>query len=274
MKVKHNKKRNTAFLYESLITELTRTIVRRQTEKKQKVMEVLKKYFKHGSPLKQELDIYRSVLESDKMSKTISERFLFETKKDYNLLDKKQIFNQQTQLIKEVNQNLSNLVFSNFISNYKDIGSLYQYFNSDKSKAKVRLILEQRIINLLTTEKNKKPPEMKHIDNLTYNTFINKFNETYDKTLRKEQKDLLINYITSFSNNGLGLKCFLNEEIMRLKEQVERCRETNKIKNNDNFFENTNRVLEKLNSYKKNPITEEVVKEIFYIQDFVLEVLQ
>jgi flagellin-specific chaperone FliS len=45
MRVRHNKKRNTAFLYESLITELTKAIVRGQEEKKQKVLETIKKYF-------------------------------------------------------------------------------------------------------------------------------------------------------------------------------------------------------------------------------------
>jgi len=36
MKMKHNKKRNTAFLYESLIKELTKAIVRKQTDPKNK----------------------------------------------------------------------------------------------------------------------------------------------------------------------------------------------------------------------------------------------
>ena len=43
--MKHNKKRNTAFLYESLIKELTKAIVRKQEEKK----EALEKYGAEGS---------------------------------------------------------------------------------------------------------------------------------------------------------------------------------------------------------------------------------
>ena len=274
MRVKHNKKRNTAFLYESVITELTKAIVRGQQEKKQKVLETIKKYFNTGTPLKKELEIYKSILESDKMSPNLSQRFLFEVKKDFDSLDKKEIFNQQTELIKEINESYSNSVFSNFISNYKNIGSLYQYFNSEGANAKTRLILEQRVVGMLASTKTEEKQEMKHIDSLEYKTFVNKFNETYDNTLRKEQKDLLTNYITSFSDNGLGLKSFLNEEVARLKEQVTKCSETDKIKNNKEFYDNTQRVLEKLESYKKTPITEELVREIFYIQDFVSEVLE
>ena len=38
-----------------------------------------------------------------------------------------------------------------------------------------------------------------------YNTFIEKFNDTYGNCLRKEQKDLLTNYIVSFTDNFLGI---------------------------------------------------------------------
>ena len=42
MKMKHNKKRNTAFLYESLIKELTRSIIRKENKKKDKIVEMKK----------------------------------------------------------------------------------------------------------------------------------------------------------------------------------------------------------------------------------------
>jgi len=274
MKIKHNKKRNTAFLYESLVKELTKAVVRKQNERREKILEIVKKYFNNKSPLKEELNIYKSILESETLSVPLSQRFLFEVRKDYDRLDKKEIFNQQTLLIKEINESLSNSVFSNFISNYKDIASLSQFFSSDKTKAKYRLILEQKVVKMLTKEKQPASSNMKHIDNLTYNTFINKFNETYNKSLRKEQKDLLTNYITSFADNGLGLKSFLNEEISRLKNCVQECVETDKIKNNEHYLNNTNKILNKLESYKQIPITEKIVKEIFYIQDFILEVLE
>jgi uncharacterized protein YicC (UPF0701 family) len=113
---------------------------------------------------------------------------------------------------------------------------------------------------------------MKHIDNLTYKTFVNKFNETYEKTLRKEQKDLLTNYIVSFSDNGLGLKSFLNEEISRLKKEVGAITETQKNAKNDGISSKLERVLVKLDKFSNMPITEQLVKDIFYIQDLVEEV--
>ena len=66
MKMKHNKKRNTAFLYESLITELTKSIVKKDDVKKNTIIEIIKKYFSSGSNLKKELNLYRTILESEK----------------------------------------------------------------------------------------------------------------------------------------------------------------------------------------------------------------
>ena len=39
--MKHNKKRNTAFLYESLIKELTKSIVRKENIRKEKINYIL-----------------------------------------------------------------------------------------------------------------------------------------------------------------------------------------------------------------------------------------
>jgi hypothetical protein len=209
-------------------------------------------------------------MESKKLPKDVAQRFLFETRKDFHDLDRKNIFNQQTILIKTINETISPSVFANFISNYKNIASIGTFFDS-KLKAKSRLIVETRLIKFLTKEKLIKE-EMKHIDNLTYKTFVNKFNETYEKTLRKEQKDLLTNYIVSFSDNGLGLKSFLNEEISRLKKEVGIVTEAEKNAKNDTISSKLERVLVKLDEFSNMPITEQLVKDVFYIQDLVEEV--
>jgi hypothetical protein len=269
--MKHNKKRNTAFLYECLVKELTKAVVRNEHNKKSKIVKIIKENFKKGSALKAELDVYKSVTECQKMSKEFAQRFLVETKKDFMSIDRKQVFNEQTKLIKQMNEALSNKVFANFISNYKDLASVGQYFQDNKMKAKNRLIVESRVVNLLTTKKEEEP-EMKHIDNLTYKTFIDKFNESYGRSLREEQKNLLMNYITSFSDNGLGLKSFLNEEISRLKSCLSEATKNEKITKNGAFLAKTEQVLSKLDEFKKTPITEDMVKDVFYIQDLIAEV--
>tara|TARA_R110000824_G_scaffold87791_1_gene216180 strand:+ start:327 stop:1142 length:816 start_codon:yes stop_codon:yes gene_type:complete len=269
--MKHNKKRNTAFLYECLVKELTKAIVRKQNDRKSKIINIIKENFKKHSALKAELDVYKSIIECKKMPKGFAQRFLVETKKDFEKIDRKAVFNEQTNIIKKINEILSNEVFANFIGNYKDIASIGQYFQDNTLKAKNRLLVESRVISLLTCEKNTEP-KMRHIDNLTYKTFTDKFNQTYARTLRKEQKDLLMNYIVSFSDNGLGLKSFLNEEISRLRSTLYECTKNEKIAKNEAFLAKTEQVLKKLQEFKKTPISEDMVKDVFYIQDLIAEV--
>ena len=270
MKMKHNKKRNTAFLYECLVKELTKSIVRKDAHRQNKIISIMKEFFYKNSPLKQDLKLYRSILENNKMAKDFAVRFLFETKKDYANLDRKLIFNEQTNLIKSINENLSPSAFANFISNYKDLASIGTYFSSS-ANAKSRLLIESKLVRHLTSDKREEQ-QMKHIDNLSYKTFVNKFNETYNRSLRKEQKDLLTNYIISFSDNGLGLKTFMNEEISRLKNELGIALLNEKKSKNEEFLAKLQQVCDKLESFSKMPIDEGMVKDLFYIQNLIQEV--
>ena len=79
----------------------------------------------------------------------------------------------------------------------------------------------------------------------------------------------MTNYIVSFSDNGVGLKSFLNEEIGRLKNAVQQqIIEGSTTPNSENF----KKVKEKLDNYSKTPINQQMVEEIFYIQDLIAEV--
>ena len=236
MKMKHNKKRNTAFLYESLIKELTNSIVRQESDRKEKIIKIIKESFKNNSPLQKELCLYKSILENkDKMTKDFMDRFLVETKKDYNQSNRNDVFNAQTKLISTINKQLGPDIFNNFIPNYKDIATVGAWFQDNKSDEKTRLIIETKVKSLLIPSESEKK-KMKHIDNLTYKTFVEKFNETYKNSLRENQKNLLTNYIVSFSDNGLGLKSFVNEEIQTIKLRLEEKISSNEQKNKEKLL--------------------------------------
>jgi hypothetical protein len=61
MKIKHNKKRNTAFVYEALIREGTSAILQKDEKRKQTIVDIIKEHFKNGSILKSDLECYRSL---------------------------------------------------------------------------------------------------------------------------------------------------------------------------------------------------------------------
>ena len=64
MKNKHNKKRNTALVYEALVKEMTAAILRDDHNTKNKITNIIKKHFSFDSILKKDLECYHSVTES------------------------------------------------------------------------------------------------------------------------------------------------------------------------------------------------------------------
>ena len=79
MKFKHNKKRNTAFLYETLIKELTKAVVHKDIERKNFIVETMKQYFNSNTPLGKELRIYRDLNETAGVDLYTAERLLAES---------------------------------------------------------------------------------------------------------------------------------------------------------------------------------------------------
>jgi hypothetical protein len=118
MKLKHNKKRNTAFLYEALVKELTKSIVHGNKELKEELMLTMKEYFAPGKPLRNELDLIKALSETKHLDLFTAERLLNETKAEYSKLNKKQIFNEQSAMISRINKVIGTDVFSNFVPNY------------------------------------------------------------------------------------------------------------------------------------------------------------
>tara|TARA_B100000900_G_scaffold392826_1_gene388704 strand:- start:730 stop:1533 length:804 start_codon:yes stop_codon:yes gene_type:complete len=262
--MKHNKKRNTAFLYECLVKELTKAIIRNDNDLKIKITEVIKESFNKGTVLKKDLDIYNSLLEGTGQSEYAHAlRVIYEIKKDYDSLDRKAVFNAQTKLIKKMNESFDSGIWNNFVSNYKNMATADMFFKQEKLPAKKRLLIEHRVVEF--RRETLVESKMKHIDNLTYKTFVNKFNETYAESLRKEQRELLTNFIISFSDNGVGLKSFINEEIHRLRTSLQTL-------NEGSYAQNASKVVNKLNSFKERRLDEQMLRDLFYIQDLVHEV--
>ena len=74
MKNKHNKKRNTAFVFEALAREATVAIIKGDTERKAKVISIVRKHFTGDSLLKKDLECYRSLYENQNLDETTSKK--------------------------------------------------------------------------------------------------------------------------------------------------------------------------------------------------------
>jgi len=271
MKLKHNKKRNTAFLFESLVRELTRAVIRKDNKTKETVTTILKEHFGASSLLHKELDLYRSLCETYNLAESSAHRLLTEVRKEYKNLNKKKIFVEQSATIKRMHRELPKEVFNTFVPNYKNLATVYQIFNGELSPAK-RILLEEAVLNSMTAKTSKENKSVAQIDNLVIKNFIKKFNQKYAGMLDESQSSLLQNYILSFSDNAVGLKVFLNEEIGRLRKALKSGLRLDEIKKDEDMVKKTNKVLDVLESFKKNKINKKSLIQILQIQDLVREI--
>ena len=272
MKFKHNKKRNTIFLFEVLVKELTKSVVAEDLERKEKIMRLIKKHFKRGTALFEEYRLYKSLLESQKMAIGTAEKLLSEVKKRFEKLDKKEIFKQQSALISEVNKVLSKDIFLNFVSEYKNYATIHQILNN-KNDPRKQVVLEERLVEFMTCESsNIILGQQVPTDRLVYKSFIEKFNSTYSERINESQKKLLNKYIASFSDNGLEFKIYLNEEIGRLKESISVSLSTESVKENKVLTEKMTMLLDRVQDYRKRPINVDMVNEIYKLQSLVSEI--
>jgi|TARA_Y100000310_G_scaffold124583_1_gene123287 hypothetical protein len=270
MKVRHNKKRNSAFVYEALIKEATVAIMKKDAARKEVAANLIKKYFQRGTLLRKDLDCYRSLYENQDLDRLTSEKIVKEVKLQKRLIDPNGLFKQQSQLIRDVNVELSSGVFSNFVPNYKTLATISQIF-SDKISPKDQIILENTIINnMLKTGNGDTAGEL--IDHVVYKTFVDKFNTKYENGLLQEQKELLARYITSFVDNALELKIYLNDEIGRLKEELTQAKKIEEIKNDREMLNKTNKIIDRLNTFAQQTISEEVLMTVLRTQALVKEI--
>jgi len=272
---RHNKKRNTAFLYEALIREMTKAVVSKDDTTKTSVVQLLKEFFAPNSVLSKELALYHTLSDTDDLDPITAEKLVYQVREAHSALDKKDIYNAQSHLIKRINTQLSTGVYNNFVPNYKSIATLSQLFgsNEDVHDIKRGVILEQQIITSLTNKNNSSiESELKPIDNLVFTTFVSKFNDTYSEGLLREQKELLNRYILSFTDNGIDVKIYLNEEISRLQNALVSALGTKEISSDDNMKESVTSVLVMIEEFKTSPVDKELVEKVLKIQNVVHEI--
>lgn len=272
MKNKHNKKRNTAFLFEVIVREITNSVLEKNEQNKKFLVNVCKTFFSKNSTLRKELNLYKAVNETYEMQSSLAEKLLNEAKYQYELLDKNKIFNEQTKLINILNKFSNGKIFNTFVPEYKNLASISQIFNNTIT-IKEKVLLESVIVSKMTSSaENAELEKLQTLDALAYKLFVKKFNDQYGETLLKEQKDLLTKYVMSFADGGVEFKLFLNEEIERLKSSLKDSLKTKEITENNFLNEKTNIVLKKVEEYKKKNIDQQMVQEILKIQSLIKEI--
>ena len=238
MKLKHNKKRNTAFLYEALVRELTKAVVDKDVARTRKVKAILKEHFRSGMVLFSELGCFNALADKSSLDQYTAEKMVFRAKKEYDQLDQQDIFKEQSAVIKKVNTDLGKEVFNNFVPNYKSYATLAQIFG-DKIPVKNRVLMEQKVIETLTSAPEEQE-ELQPVDNLVVKSFTERFNDTYT-------------------------------ELLPIHESVESSLSLDEVKEDEQMVENTKQVLQQISEFNVANLGEQEILKILKLQKLVRE---
>ncbi len=269
MTLKHNKKRNTGFVYEALIRELTRAAVEGKSKRRAQIAKTIKEHFSRETLLGKELDCYRTLSEAESLSDNEAEKLVNAVKDAHNNLDQKLLFLEQSNLINLINKQFGSYVFSNYVPNYKDLATIANMFNST-TPIKTKVLMEQQIIDKICQDKELNSVNEKEVNDLVLREFTRSFNKEYSHLL-PEQRKFLTHYITSENDGGIEFKVFLNEELHRINDAVQASLLMEEVKNDEEMIESTSRVLSVIEEYKSKELGDEDLKKFMKLQKLVSE---
>jgi hypothetical protein len=269
MKIKHNKKRNTAFLFETLVRELTKSIVEKNNVRSQQIKNILSEHFRQGMVLFSELDCFRSLTDHNTaLDHYTAEKMVHQARRAYDELDRENVFAEQSRVIKKINQDLGKETFNNFVPNYKSYATLSQIFGKNIS-VKSRVLLEKKIIDGLTTSGT--PTEaIEPVDSIVVKSFVERFNEKYSDLL-PEQRELLRKFIINSGEDSVDFRVYLSEELKRLHSEVKSSLSLNEVNDDAEMLENTNKVINIIEEINVSKVQEQDLVKILKLQSLVRE---
>lgn len=232
-KIKHSKFKNTGFIFELLVRQITSEIM---SANKSTAEKILKEHFNSKKELSKELKLYQYLINEKYNSESKAEQFINTILEARKRLDEKKLTKEKYNLIKEIKEtyNLDEFIKSS-ISNYKTLASIYKIFETVSTDEQYdptdivssRFTITESIINSSIQNKETKlkdavMEEYKKQDGdlraVSYKLLVESFNNKY-KNLTTEQKVLLREYINNINNTG-KLNQFVGDETTKLVEEL------------------------------------------------------
>ena len=232
-KIKHSKFKNTGFIFELLVRQITAEII---SSNKSVAENILKENFNGKKELSKELKLYQYLINEKYNSESKADQFITTILEARKRLDEKKLMKEKYNLIKEIKEkyNIDEFVKSP-VSNYKVLASIYKLFEvittgeqyEPTDIVSSRFTIAENIINTSIQNKDQKIKdavleEYKKQDEdlrvVSYKLLVESFNVKY-KNLTDEQKGLLREYINNINNTG-KLNEYVSNEVTKLVEEL------------------------------------------------------
>jgi hypothetical protein len=228
-KIKHSKFKNTGFIFELLVRQITSEIMSSDNSVAEKI---LKENFNSKKELSKELKLYQYLINEKYNSESKAEQFINTICEARKRLNENKLTKEKYNLIKQLKETYDIDEFiKSPVSNYKTLASIYKIFEVSSTEEQYdptdivssRFTIAENIINTSIQNKDSKIKNAvleeyrKQDDDLraiSYKFLVENFNKKY-KNLTNDQKGLLREYINNINNTG-KLNSYVSEEISKL----------------------------------------------------------
>ena len=235
-RIKHSKYRNTGFLFEILVRQITSDTITNKTNATSS--QILRKYFVGNTELGKELALYKTLSETRYNSDARANHLIDAVLDNRKRIDEKKLRAEKYNLIKEIKDAYPVTdMFETKIPDYKVYASIYKMFDASTTLNETYdptdivqcryTILEnitgaaytadtqQRVVSEVEAGYAKEDPDLRL---LAYRIMLEKFNDKYDG-LDDRQKTLIREFINNVSNTTT-LKDLLNTEVPKVKHEL------------------------------------------------------
>jgi uncharacterized protein (DUF2267 family) len=194
-----------------------------------KAVNLVKKYFKNGTEIGKEYQLYKILIETKYNTESRAETLLEAVLDSRKKLNNTSIRRAKYNLIKEIRKCYNEKDFFNTkINNYKVLASVYNLFQHREEVAPdeyvaTKFTIIEGITSTAKAHKTNKTYEYlkkqeKDLRMLAYATLVEKFNKKYSN-LTQKQKKLIKEYINNISNTN-KLREYVNSEVEEVKDTL------------------------------------------------------
>ncbi len=222
---KHNKKRNVGIIYELLLNYISKNLIEGNKKEAKKATKIIERHFNKKTELYKEFRLFNAIAQTKISNTHIVASILNEAKNAVrNNINYSKIEKEKSNLIKNINYNLSNDFYYANISNYRDLGSIQMAINEwKKTDPDIKKLVEfETRIGQIMLEKSEEVDneklDLSHSDRLVLKIMTEKFNKKYVDGLSSDQKRIIESYVFYSDKNPEFLKgYFKNKKQQALK---------------------------------------------------------
>ena len=254
----HNKKRNTALLYEFLIKTISSSLVEGDKKKSSIALKILRRYFKPGTQLYKEFRLFNALVKTTVSSNSVATSILSEARLASTALDLSALDREKSLLIKSINHMIHDENFYDQpIAEYRLYATIQTLLNEWRKPAGSADIVslasyEDQLRNWLLSEKKKEDQplidESPGTTRLLMKVMMKKLNEKYSHALNEDQREIIKAYVFSTANEDqTTIRKKLEEVQKKLIESID----SYTAQNQENVF-----VINKMNDAKTKILLE------------------